>query len=596
MSSRRSLLLNVLLSLTVSLAFAALLEGVCRVYERRHPRPEVEDYIWDWKEKWEGDFYTIRSEVNGWPPWQEYNADGLRDRSHPLNAPAGTTRVVFLGDSVTLGDQIQAAEAYPQQLQARYDAEGRPIEVFNVALWGWSTRQERRAFREIARKYRPRQVILAVCLNDLPELQNNLTQPPRWLQALHLRSALVRRAVNAQGREIQSVEQLFSDPTAPRVHEAFQRFFAEVRALRAEVQETGAGFGMMVFPFRFQVAPRAPAPVVQSRIAEFCGREGIPCLDLLPAMRRLGEAAYVDYDHLTPAGMSLVTGEVAVSRLLPDVPAAASRLGGRASVENARPRLGDPSPEVRAAAAWALGKARRTEAPSDDLEAPLVALLDDGHDGVRHAAARALDGRPPLSPRARERLFQSIEDTSEPVRWAAARALATSGVTEADVPRLAAALRSGDSYIRGFGAFSLGEIGAPAAPAVPALIAALEAEDGYDRGGAASALARIGPAASAAVPALLEGLKSPDGDRRWKSARILGRIGAPASQAVPELVRALRDPNEYVRTHAARALGRIGHGGAAVETALTEATGDGDETVRREAEAALLALRRKSGA
>jgi HEAT repeat protein/lysophospholipase L1-like esterase len=595
MSPRRALLLNVLLSLTVTLVFAGLLEGVCRLYEKRHSRPAVEDYIWDWKEKWQGDFYTIRSEVNGWPPWQEFNADGLRDRSHPLEAPAGTTRVVFLGDSVTLGDQIRPEEAYPQQLQARYDAEGRPIEVFNVALWGWSTRQERRAFREIARKYEPQQVILAVCLNDLPELQNNLTQPPGWLAALHLRSALVRRVVNAQGREIQSVEQLFSDPTAPRVHEAFRRFFDEVRALRAEVQATGAGFGMMVFPFRFQVGPGAPPPVVQSRIAEFCGREALPCLDLLPALRRLGEAAYVDYDHLNPAGMALVTGELAMSKLMPEVAAAASRLGGRASFESARANLLDPEPEVRAAAAWALGRARQKEGALE-AEPLLFALLDDAHEGVRHAAARGLDGQPALSPATRDRLFRSLDDPSEPVRWAAARALATSAPTVEDVPRLAQALGSADPYVRGFGAFCLGEIGPPAAPAVPALIAALKAEDGYDRGGAASALARIGPAASAAVPALLEGLRSADGDRRWKAARILGRIGAPATEAVPDLVRALRDPNEYVRAHAAKALGRIGRGGADVTAALAEATRDPDEAVRREADAALVALRRKTGA
>jgi hypothetical protein len=69
----------------------------------------VADYIWDWKEKMEGgEFYTIRSEGNGWPPWEEINGDGLRDRSHPRERPEGARRVVMLGDSVTLGDQIKA--------------------------------------------------------------------------------------------------------------------------------------------------------------------------------------------------------------------------------------------------------------------------------------------------------------------------------------------------------------------------------------------------------------------------------------------------------------------------------------------------------
>jgi lysophospholipase L1-like esterase len=589
MSRPPALAANLLLSLTVTVVFAAALEGVARWAEARRPVRQTEDYIWDWQEKWASDFYTIRSEVNGWPPWQEINADGVRDRSHPIAAPAGTTRVVFLGDSVTLGDQIQPAQAFPQVLQARFDAEGRPIEVFNVALWGWSTRQERRAFEVIARKYRPQQVVLAVCLNDIPELQNNLVEPPRWLATLHRHSAVLRRVVNAEGREIQNVEQLFTEPDAPRVQEAMRRFFEEVRLLRGEVEASGARFALMVFPFRFQTAPGAPPPVVQARISDVCGREGIRCLDLLPAIARVGESAFVDYDHLNPRGAQLVADAIAGSGLLPAVPTAAERLEGGTSADVARARVRDADPSVRAAAVWVLGRSRR-ETPAEGDEVLLVRALDDPEEEVRHAAARALDGAPKLSPAGRERLFAVLRDASEPVRWAAARALFTSGVSSADVTRLAALLESPDSYVRGFAAFALGELGPAAAPAVPALVAALSLEDGFDRGGSASALARIGPQAGAAVPALLEGLASPDGDRRWKSARILGRIGPPAVAAVPALVAALRDPNEYVRAHAARALGRIGRRDEAALTALRSARRDPDEAVRRDVDGALKAL------
>jgi hypothetical protein len=49
----------------------------------------------------------------------------------------------------------------------------------SVALPGWSTRQERYAYERIARRYRPDAVVLAVVLNDMEDLHNNLTQPPR---------------------------------------------------------------------------------------------------------------------------------------------------------------------------------------------------------------------------------------------------------------------------------------------------------------------------------------------------------------------------------------------------------------------------------
>src|SRR5262245_10707559 len=106
---RQSLAGNVVLSLAVFAGLLGAVEGVCRLLEK--PRPPVADYIWDWQRKWDGDFYTMRSDANGWPPWEEFNADGLRDRTHAPEKPEGVRRLVFLGDSVTLGDQIEAMHA-----------------------------------------------------------------------------------------------------------------------------------------------------------------------------------------------------------------------------------------------------------------------------------------------------------------------------------------------------------------------------------------------------------------------------------------------------------------------------------------------------
>ena len=56
---KRGLLVNLGLSLAVSVAFLALLEGGARLLEKgRPPRPEVADYIWDWDDKMPGGFMT----------------------------------------------------------------------------------------------------------------------------------------------------------------------------------------------------------------------------------------------------------------------------------------------------------------------------------------------------------------------------------------------------------------------------------------------------------------------------------------------------------------------------------------------------------
>src|SRR5260370_41939050 len=102
------------------------------------------------------------------------------------------------------------------------------------------------------------------------------------------------------------------------------------------------------------------------------------------------------------------------------------------------------------------------------------------------------------------------------------------------VAPLAAALRSPDSYVRGFAAWTLGNLGSVARDAVPALVQALGEPEGAPA--VEAALARIGPAAAEAVPALLLDLKHKDGGRRWRAARTLGRPGPAPRPPLPGLV------------------------------------------------------------
>lgn len=604
---RRGLLVNLALSLGVTLVLLALLEGGARVVEKPGPdRPQVADYIWNWDDKMPGGFYVVNVDAVGWPPWQVYNGDGLRDRTRTREKPAGFTRIAFLGDSVTLGAMIDPAEAYPQLLEARYASEGRRAEVMSVALWGWSTRQERIAWHRIARHYRPDQAVLAICLNDIPELQNNLSRPPRWLMTLHERSAFVRLLVNAEGREIDSVERLFSDPKAPRVEQALQRFFGEIRALRREVEAEGSSFALVVFPFRFQVEKDAPTPVVQQRIAAFCRDEQLRCLDLLPTLASAGAAAFIDYDHLNPSGSQLVAETLRTSGLLAEAVSDPLTLG-RALAARAGPGaqaaalwldapqsaptsaamtavaavLEKGEPSERQAAAWALGVAARAAEPF--VEGVAFRVRRDESPGVRAAAARALGGIGSRGGAAA--LLEALGDPNEPVRAAAAQALARLGPGPAEVSGLAAALASPDRYVVAFAAWSLGNLGDAAEPAVAELGRVLGREDTNDV--VTRALARIGPAATAAVPDLVRALRSENATHRWRAARTLGRIGPGAEPAVAALAAALADSNGVVRMQAARALGRIGPAAKPAAAALQRATGDRDDSVSAAAREAL---------
>jgi lysophospholipase L1-like esterase len=431
-----------------------------------------------------GGFYVMTSDGVGWPPWEEFNFDGLRDRTRTKERPDGYRRIAFLGDSVTLGAEVTPSEAYPQLLEAAFAAEGRRTEVMSVALWGWSTRQERTAWQKIARGYHPDQAVLGVCLNDIPELQNNLARPPRWLATLHEQLALVRLLINPQGREIDSVERLFAEADSPRVQEALARFFDEVRALRAEVEAEGATFALLVFPFRFQLEPDAPKPIVQDRIAGFCRDQKLACLDLPRADREAGRGSLPRLRPPEPDGAHPRGRHAAGER-----PARRGRVhptgAGRRARRRVRCRLAGCRDVARGGVTclrrprwlrrWRGCStrpnrvcARRPPGDSAPLERPrrrLPALSPSGFAGddaalVRAACARALGlkgarGGVPA-------LLEALGDSSESVRAAAAQSLFRVGPTALDVAPLTAALASPDRYVSAFAAWSLGNLGAAA--------------------------------------------------------------------------------------------------------------------------------------
>src|SRR4029078_9373613 len=124
---------NLVLCVATTLVVAGSAEGLPRLFYRGRPAsPPVADYITRWGEG-EGDFYTIRSTATGWPPWEDYNSEGVCDREHAVEKPAGVRRVVCLGDSVTLGTGLAAEDAYPQLLQDQLEEVGAPVEGLDGA-------------------------------------------------------------------------------------------------------------------------------------------------------------------------------------------------------------------------------------------------------------------------------------------------------------------------------------------------------------------------------------------------------------------------------------------------------------------------------
>jgi hypothetical protein len=97
--------------------------------------------------------------------WTEINADGFRGSDIPPPHSPGTMRIVFLGDSYTMGDGVALEESYPKQVE-QVVRKRMPCEVINCAVSATNSMQQIFTLRDALDKYRPQVVLLGYNVND----------------------------------------------------------------------------------------------------------------------------------------------------------------------------------------------------------------------------------------------------------------------------------------------------------------------------------------------------------------------------------------------------------------------------------------------
>jgi lysophospholipase L1-like esterase len=92
------------------------------------------------------------------------NADGFRDDDYPVKKGA-RHRIIFLGDSLTLGWGVEQEQTFEHLLEAQLN-EIRPTEIINLGVGNYNTTQEVHLFIDKGVKYQPDQVVLFYFIND----------------------------------------------------------------------------------------------------------------------------------------------------------------------------------------------------------------------------------------------------------------------------------------------------------------------------------------------------------------------------------------------------------------------------------------------
>lgn len=222
----RPILRRVGIALAGMLAAVLLLEVAARVFLPDVPgRFTRLDEVTGWSHVpgsqgwWTGEYGEFRA-------WVRINADGLRDREIPRRKPAGTARVLTLGDSITAAFQVPLEETFQKVLEQRLNARATSprYEVLNAGVNGYGTDQALLYYRHRGADYRPDVVLLMFYLgNDIKDNDPRFRAPFSNYAKPHF--------VLAQGG-LRLVEFPYRPPLTRRVSEAAKDWLAPLRIYR----------------------------------------------------------------------------------------------------------------------------------------------------------------------------------------------------------------------------------------------------------------------------------------------------------------------------------------------------------------------------
>ncbi len=115
----------------------------------------------------------------------DVNSLGLRDREYAAAPPAGSSRILVLGDSMVFGIGLAPEQTLPGRLASLL----RPAEAINAGIFGYNLKQEISLLQDVGPAYRPDIVVACFVHNDIenwglgeggavPEIKSSSFEPP----------------------------------------------------------------------------------------------------------------------------------------------------------------------------------------------------------------------------------------------------------------------------------------------------------------------------------------------------------------------------------------------------------------------------------
>jgi lysophospholipase L1-like esterase len=211
------------------------------------------------------------------------NADGLRDRDYPLEA-AGAYRMIFLGDSLTLGWGVKREETFEYLLEERLNRQ-RPVEILNFGAGNYNTAQQVTLFAKKGLKYRPDKVVVFYFINDAEptprESRWSFLGHSRLITFYWSRVNIVLSKYAADGDFLSQYRALYGEGRP-----GWDAAKASFRRLKALCAEHRIALQAVLLPELHDVKHQ-PFRREYSMVEEFLRGEAIPVLDLTPRFSQI---------------------------------------------------------------------------------------------------------------------------------------------------------------------------------------------------------------------------------------------------------------------------------------------------------------------
>ena len=246
------------------------------------------------------------------------SAQGLRGPDIAEQAAPGVARIAFVGDSTTLGWGVAEKDTFAAQVIADLVKAGRKVDGFNLGVGNYNTLQELTLFREVGVPLKPDIIVLTYFINDaepMPDYSDTgwlARHSAAWVVLGYRLDSLFR-----QFGEAPDWKRYYRDLYQPKAPGWLQTQKA-LDGFATTARDIGARIVVFHLPELRELKPY-PFADVTAKVRAAVEKDGMPFVDLLPAMENLDPASLwvtVPDPHPNANAMAAVTRGM-VPSLLP---------------------------------------------------------------------------------------------------------------------------------------------------------------------------------------------------------------------------------------------------------------------------------------